>query len=842
MSLFSKNPLLLAYAQQEAAGGISRSLRFNSSDSAYLSRTPASAGNRKTWTWAGWIKKSTPDQAIRLFGQDSYPNYTYIQFSSTNKFSWVAVSGAAVYGRQSIAVFRDFSAWMHVVIAQDTTAATASDRLKFYVNGSLISTELLEGAYDYPTQNFEGLVNTALAHNINYFPYIGASSAGTCYLADIYFIDGQALTPSSFTETDATTGQLIPKAYTGSYNVGSGAVNGFHLEFADNSAATATTLGKDTSGNSPANNWTPNNLSVTAGAGNDSVTDVPTNGTASTGGDPGGSTRGNYCTLNPLTNGGTLSNGNLDFTAGAAHCLAKSTFAIPTSGLWYAELTVGSSTNSSVGLGFGLGAASLATNAVAGSASNSWNFFGYSSIIINRNDGGNTYSGSFAAGDIIQIAVDPANNRAWAGQNNTWRDGSSGTTGNPSTGSNPTFTSLPAELFLVVNAYSNSGYLNCGQRPFAYSPPSGGYKALCTANLPAPLVTKPSTVMDVVLYTGTGSSLTLPYASSTPTSIAFTPDLVWIKGRSGATDHALYDAVRDVQKDLASNSTAAETTQSTGLTAFGTNTFTIGSLAKLNTSSATYAAWCWDAGSSTDTNNTAGSISSQVRANASAGFSIVTYTGTGANATVGHGLGVAPSMVIVKKRSATGGWVIGFTFSGFNWASDYFQFDTGAKRTDGAGTVFTTSPSSTVFSLGTESGVNGSSATFVAYCFAPVVGYSSFGSYTGNGSSDGPFVYTGFRPRYIMVKSSSVGGSSGYDWIIHDTARSTYNLSDTQLIANSSVSENQDSSGASTAGVGWDILSNGFKIRTSTAGRNQSGQTYIYCAWAESPFNYSRAR
>jgi hypothetical protein len=804
-----------------------------------LSRTPASAGNRKTWTWAGWVKRSnpstSPDNNNALISAGSNVFLARLDANDgSNRLEIYNYNGSSFdFQLVTTQVFRDFSAWFHLVICLDTDNGTASDRIRIYVNGTRVTTF---STASYPSPGLStAAVNNTVEHRI------GSTSAGNNYfngyLADIYFIDGQALDPSSFTETDATTGQLVKKAYTGSYGT-----NGFHLEFADNSSNTATTLGKDTSGNSPANNWTPNNLSVTAGAGNDSVTDVPTNGTASTGGDPGGSTRGNYCTLNPLTNGGTLSNGNLDFTAGAAHCLAKSTFAIPTSGLWYAELTVGSSTNSSVGLGFGLGAASLATNAVAGSASNSWNFFGYSSIIINRNDGGNTYSGSFAAGDIIQIAVDPANNRAWAGQNNTWRDGSSGTTGNPSTGSNPTFTSLPAELFLVVNAYSNSGYLNCGQRPFAYSPPSGGYKALCTANLPAPLVTKPSTVMDVVLYTGTGSSLTLPYASSTPTSIAFTPDLVWIKGRSGATDHALYDAVRDVQKDLASNSTAAETTQSTGLTAFGTNTFTIGSLAKLNTSSATYAAWCWDAGSSTDTNNTAGSISSQVRANASAGFSIVTYTGTGANATVGHGLGVAPSMVIVKKRSATGGWVIGFTFSGFNWASDYFQFDTGAKRTDGAGTVFTTSPSSTVFSLGTESGVNGSSATFVAYCFAPVVGYSSFGSYTGNGSSDGPFVYTGFRPRYIMVKSSSVGGSSGYDWIIHDTARSTYNLSDTQLIANSSVSENQDSSGASTAGVGWDILSNGFKIRTSTAGRNQSGQTYIYCAWAESPFNYSRAR
>jgi hypothetical protein len=221
-----------------------------------------------------------------------------------------------------------------------------------------------------------------------------------------------------------------------------------------------------------------------------------------------------------------------------------------------------------------------------------------------------------------------------------------------------------------------------------------------------------------------------------------------------------------------------------------------------------------------------------VRANASAGFSIVTYTGTGANATVGHGLGVAPSMVIVKRRSATGAWVIGFTFSGFNWASDYFQFDTGAKRTDGAGTVFTTSPSSTVFSLGTESGVNGSSATFVAYCFAPVAGYSSFGSYVGNGSSDGVFVYTGFRPRWILLKPSNL--SEG--WRLYDTARSSYNVAQTQLFPQASLAEITNTS------YNLDIVSNGFKLRTSNADFNGSGDIVIYAAFAEHPFQYSRAR
>jgi hypothetical protein len=336
--------------------------------------------------------------------------------------------------------------------------------------------------------------------------------------------------------------------------------------------------------------------------------------------------------------------------------------------------------------------------------------------------------------------------------------------------------------------------------------------------------------MDVVLYTGTGSSLTLPYASSTPTSIAFTPDLVWIKGRSGATDHALYDAVRDVQKDLASNSTAAETTQSTGLTAFGTNTFTIGSLAKLNTSSATYAAWCWDAGSSTDTNNTAGTITpTGVRANATAGFSIIGYTGTGSNATVGHGLGVTPGLLICKSRTQSGGsnWVVWHSlFTG----SEFLRLNTTDSKQTASVVFNSTAPSSTVISLGTDAATNGNGNTHIIYAFAPVVGYSSFGSYTGNGSSDGPFVYTGFRPRWIMIKRTD----STANWRVLDTARDTYNVASAELYPSLSNAE------ASFSAL--DILSNGFKVRTSDVNYNASSGTYVWAAFAESPFQYARAR
>jgi hypothetical protein len=248
----------------------------------------------------------------------------------------------------------------------------------------------------------------------------------------------------------------------------------------------------------------------------------------------------------------------------------------------------------------------------------------------------------------------------------------------------------------------------------------------------------------------------------------------------------------------------------------------------------TYVAWCWDAGSSTVT-NTQGSISSQVRANASAGFSIVTYTGNGSgNVTIGHGLGVAPQFIITKRRDTANNWI---SWHGTFAANDYIALNLSSAKNYGgaANTTFGGTsgslPTSSVFTVGID--LNGSSATFVAYCFAPVTGYSSFGSYTGNASADGPFVYTGFRPRWILFKNSSVGVE---DWWLHDTARNTYNVMTSLLVPNTSNAE------GTNVAHSVDALSNGFKIRTTAQGVNGSGHTIVYAAFAENPFQYSRAR
>jgi len=359
---------------------------------------------------------------------------------------------------------------------------------------------------------------------------------------------------------------------------------------------------------------------------------------------------------------------------------------------------------------------------------------------------------------------------------------------------------------------------NGGQRAFAYTAPSG-FKALCTQNLSAPLVTKSNTVMDVVLYTGTGASRSI-------TGLNFNPDFVWIKSRSIAEQHELYDAVRGTGKTLYTDYTDAEGTFANGLTSFNSDGFSLGDRIYDNGSGKSYVAWAWDAGTSTVTNNS-GSISSQVRANATAGFSVVTWTSDGASSvqTMGHGLGTTPGLIIAKNRSISGNWWVWHsTFS--NQVRDYLLLQTtDAKVTAG---VDVWSTSSTTFGI-RQATIANSTNLCVAYCFAPVAGNSSFGSYTGNGSSDGPFVFTGMRPRWIMVKQSSTTSN----WVINDTARDTYNVCTKSLFANLSSAED------TTYGF-FDILSNGFKVRTSAL--NDNGATMIYAAFAEAPFNYSRAR
>jgi hypothetical protein len=330
------------------------------------------------------------------------------------------------------------------------------------------------------------------------------------------------------------------------------------------------------------------------------------------------------------------------------------------------------------------------------------------------------------------------------------------------------------------------------------------------------IIDKPTDHFNTVLYTGTGASLA-------NTGVGFQPDFTWIKGRSGATEHVLTDSVRGVTIELSSNDTGADETVAQGLTAFGTDGFTVGTDGSYNTSSATYASWNWKAGG-TAVSNTAGSITSSVSANTTSGFSIVSWTADGENATtVGHGLGSTPKIVIYKDRGG-GTWYVLYTF--VDGSQDYLVLN-GTNASAGLDSAtYGTATSTTISNIGFTNGNN-----MIAYCFAEVKGYSKFGSYTGNGSTDGTFVYTGFKPAWIMIKKSSASGSG---WMIFDTKRNPTNDGATlRLPANTTDSESTDHI--------LDILSNGFKIRDSDATLNTSGATFIYMAFAEQPFVTSTA-
>jgi len=330
-------------------------------------------------------------------------------------------------------------------------------------------------------------------------------------------------------------------------------------------------------------------------------------------------------------------------------------------------------------------------------------------------------------------------------------------------------------------------------------------------------INKPSQYFNTILYTGTGSSNSL-------TGVGFQPDWVWIKKRNGAVGHRLYDAVRGVQNTLFSQDTAAEATgQTTTLTAFNSDGFTVISESGVNASGDTYVAWNW-LGANSTTSNTAGTITSTVSANTTSGFSIVSYTGNGTdNATVGHGLGSSINFVIVKRRNTTSNWLVQGSKVGTGYGQYLELNSTGAISTASDNIK---SVSSSTLTLGTNGSCNTLSDTYIAYCFAEVKGFSKFGSYTGNGSTNGTFVYTGFKPAFVMLKSSSSGAVG---WITHDNKRIGFNPNNYYVEPNNSNAESADTDKIL-------LLSNGFKLISTSASWNSSGGTYIYMAFAENPF------
>ena len=480
------------------------------------------------------------------------------------------------------------------------------------------------------------------------------------------------------------------------------------------------------------------------------------------------------------------------------------------SGKWYWEITIGFTNgagNQSL-LGIATAAAAISGN-YASSGVYGWEYYSNNGNKFNSGSVG-SYGSSYTLNDVIGVAFDADNGTLTFYKNGT----SQGTA----------FTGLTSgPYFPSISLYSTSLVsVNWGSRPFAYAAPSG-FKSLNTANLPTPPILAGNTAFDTKLYTGNGSTQTI-------SGLGFNPDLVWIKSRSNAYDHGLFDVVRGATARLVSNATQAEDTQS-GVTAFNSDGFSLGSYAGQNGSSATYAAWCWDAGTTTSSNGS-GSITSTVRANASAGFSVVTYTANAPNNTIGHGLGAVPSFVIVKSRSRADNWYVYHSALG---VSQWFNLNTTSASTSSTNYWGTTGNwTSTTFGVNTNgtAGNNYGSDSMVAYCFAPVAGYSAFGSYTGNGSTDGPFVYTGFRVKWLMIKRTD----STSNWYMIDAARSPYNEVNDLLYAEQALTETVDD-----GNNGIDFLSNGFKLRKGVGGTNVNGATLIYAAFASNPFSIARA-
>ena len=340
-------------------------------------------------------------------------------------------------------------------------------------------------------------------------------------------------------------------------------------------------------------------------------------------------------------------------------------------------------------------------------------------------------------------------------------------------------------------------------------------------------IIKPSTFMNPKIYTGNSGTNAI-------TGVGFKPDWTWIKGRSTAYSHNIYDVVRGVTKIMRSNSTGAESTQNTSLTAFGTDGFTLGSYDESNYNNATYVSWNWKAGTSftNDASGTGiGSIDSAGSVNTTSGFSITSFTGTQTAGTIAHGLGAVPKMIIVKSRTQADGW---YVYHVSNTATKYMRMETTGTLGSGAAFWNDTAPTSTVFSVGNGTGTNYNGA-MIAYCFAEKQGFSKMGSYIGNGNANGTFIYTGFKPAYVMTKCTS----DSSNWEIKDNKRSPFNNVDDYLKANASSAE--DTGVASHA---MDFLSNGFKQRGNNDEVNGNGRTYIYWAFAENPFvasNYNAA-
>mgnify|MGYP000459929827 CR=1 FL=1 len=775
---------------------LSQSLRFNDNDSAYLSRTPSSAGNRKTWTWSAWVKRSTLGTFQTLFSTNQSNNdATAFNFGFTSADKLVANPWNNDFVTTS-AVFRDVSSWYHIVLEFDTTQSGSnnSDRINIYVNG--VSQTLVNGIATLALNDDEA-INQTEEHRIGVWE--GTSWYFDGYMAEVNFIDGTALDATSFGET--INGVWVPKAYSGSYGT-----NGFYLPFDDSAA-----IGDDESGNT--NDFTASNL-----AASDVVTDSPTN---------------NFATLYPIAFGSfaTMSEGSLKIQ-GNTSSNNSNFLLVPRidSGKWYFEARV------NVHNTYGYPAFMMLSEAYDNRFyhSNGGSYWPANSLIVSCTSGFSTTNLGCSNGDIVGVAIDmdSATKTVKFYKNNTLTHTQNITTDDLVIGgaiyesSSLAIYNFGQDSTFAGNETAGGNADANGVGDFFYAPPAS-HLALCTANLPEPTLSpnaeeQADDYFNTVLYTANNN------VAQSITGVGFQPDFLWIKERSTAEHPVVFDVVRGNTQTLLTSLTNVENTNTSAVTSFDSDGFSLGTDGAqiVNYLSETYVAWNWKAGG-TAVSNTDGSITSSVSAAPDAGFSIVSYTGTGSSGTYGHGLGVAPNMIITKDRTDPAAWAVYVSDIG---TGKYLELD----QTDATTTAAAIYPSvsSTTIGVGVQgdgSLTNTSGDNYISYCFANVDGFSKVGSYVGNGSADGVFVFTNFEVKWLMVKRTDSTGS----WNIADAVRSPDNEVDEQLQANLANAE--------STSFDFDFLSNGFKARTTDGARNASGGTYIYLAFGSS-FKFANAR
>ena len=792
-----------------ALGGnydIERSILFLSQKYSYLYRDPPSAGNRRTFTISVWFKPANNDEnglsnSRILSAGGSTGDSNYFSFSYLNDSGELHLENGTGSLRTS-AFFRDVTAWYHAVIAVDSTQSTASDRFKLYINGQRI-TDFASASY--PSQNTDFSWNNNVPHSIAREEYQFRRYFNG-YIADIQNVDGQQLDASAFGYTEFQTNIWRPKRYEGTYGT-----NGFWLKLSDNSNNTATTLGRDYSGNG--NNFTPNAVSLSTSTHHEnyfSVLDTPTN---------------NFPTWNPyrIVYGGYVYFGNLKHktTSYQSYPEVWNTMGM-TRGKWYCEYYVtGGSNGPTVSGGIKVQTMQPATDGGPG--------VGYQNPPDSKGTSGGSSPG-YGSGTLVGIAYDAYKGIVTFYKNGsvygstahddvdttkTWFFGAAGYSYNPDT---------DRKIFYTANF---------GQRPFTYTPPTG-FVSLCQKNLDllsidttdvssegqGTVVLRPQRFFDTVLYTGNGTT------GQSVTGLEFAPDFVWIKSRSFSNNHHLFDTIRGPDKILRSSSTDAESTVTGVMSSFNSGGFTVkegsGNNAT-NDDGSTFVAWCWKAGGTSVANND-GAIASTVNVNKEAGFSIVGFQPTAASTavTIGHGLGVAPHMIIVKSRGSSANWDVFHNSPGSSLGATHKLYLNGTNSQINSAAWGSTLPTTSVFTFNPGSQNNNN---HIAYCWHSVPGYSKIGVYRANGNANGPYEHTGFKPAWIMIKNQS---NSSAPWYIIDNKRSPHNERRISLRANATNGDNTDANFI-------DFYSMGFKIRTTGSYVNGGNSTdrIIYMAFAE---------